>query len=109
MHASRNAPCPCGSGRKYKHCHGAPAKPRTGSARLPLEQARDLHRKGYLSEAEMLYREVLERSPRNADAMHMLGIALQDLGRIDEAIETHRRAVLLRPQDRDAHAQLLFS
>jgi preprotein translocase subunit SecA len=22
---SRNAPCPCGSGKKYKHCHGAPA------------------------------------------------------------------------------------
>ncbi|MDB5668938.1 MAG: secA [Alphaproteobacteria bacterium] len=21
--ASRNAPCPCGSGKKYKHCHGA--------------------------------------------------------------------------------------
>ncbi len=21
-HTSRNAPCPCGSGRKYKHCHG---------------------------------------------------------------------------------------
>ncbi|HKR25633.1 MAG TPA: preprotein translocase subunit SecA [Allosphingosinicella sp.] len=21
--ASRNAPCPCGSGRKFKHCHGA--------------------------------------------------------------------------------------
>jgi preprotein translocase subunit SecA len=20
---SRNAPCPCGSGQKYKHCHGA--------------------------------------------------------------------------------------
>ena len=23
MNISRNAPCPCGSGRKYKHCHGA--------------------------------------------------------------------------------------
>jgi preprotein translocase subunit SecA len=23
MDLSRNAPCPCGSGRKYKHCHGA--------------------------------------------------------------------------------------
>ncbi len=23
--SSRNAPCPCGSGRKYKHCHGATA------------------------------------------------------------------------------------
>ena len=22
---SRNAPCPCGSGRKYKHCHGQAA------------------------------------------------------------------------------------
>ena len=22
---SRNAPCPCGSGRKYKHCHGKAA------------------------------------------------------------------------------------
>jgi uncharacterized protein YecA (UPF0149 family) len=20
--ASRNGPCPCGSGKKYKHCHG---------------------------------------------------------------------------------------
>jgi preprotein translocase subunit SecA len=27
---SRNAPCPCGSGRKYKRCHGAP-----GAAPLP--------------------------------------------------------------------------
>jgi preprotein translocase subunit SecA len=25
--ASRNAPCPCGSGRKYKRCHGAPGTP----------------------------------------------------------------------------------
>ncbi|WP_324742773.1 preprotein translocase subunit SecA [Tsuneonella sp. CC-YZS046] len=23
MNISRNAPCPCGSGNKYKHCHGA--------------------------------------------------------------------------------------
>ncbi|MET0498147.1 MAG: SEC-C metal-binding domain-containing protein [Steroidobacteraceae bacterium] len=22
----RNEPCPCGSGKKYKHCHGALAK-----------------------------------------------------------------------------------
>ena len=21
--SNRNAPCPCGSGRKFKHCHGA--------------------------------------------------------------------------------------
>ena len=22
----RNEPCPCGSGRKYKQCHGAPGR-----------------------------------------------------------------------------------
>jgi preprotein translocase subunit SecA len=25
MGLSRNAPCPCGSGEKYKHCHGVAA------------------------------------------------------------------------------------
>jgi len=29
--ASRNAPCPCGSGRRYKECHGALAAPLAGS------------------------------------------------------------------------------
>lgn len=24
---SRNAPCPCGSGKRYKHCHGGPGSP----------------------------------------------------------------------------------
>jgi preprotein translocase subunit SecA len=23
INVQRNAPCPCGSGRKFKHCHGA--------------------------------------------------------------------------------------
>jgi tetratricopeptide (TPR) repeat protein len=26
----RNAPCPCGSGKKYKHCHGKPGKKKRG-------------------------------------------------------------------------------
>ncbi|MDQ3762541.1 MAG: SEC-C metal-binding domain-containing protein [Actinomycetota bacterium] len=25
----RNAPCPCGSGKKYKRCHGAPTTARS--------------------------------------------------------------------------------
>ena len=31
---SRNAPCPCGSGKKFKHCHGAIASAAAGVARL---------------------------------------------------------------------------
>jgi preprotein translocase subunit SecA len=30
---SRNAPCPCGSGNKYKHCHGAVGAKASGTAR----------------------------------------------------------------------------
>lgn len=26
LNIGRNEPCPCGSGKKYKHCHGNKAK-----------------------------------------------------------------------------------
>ena len=29
MKVGRNKPCPCGSGRKFKHCHGHPNAART--------------------------------------------------------------------------------
>jgi predicted O-linked N-acetylglucosamine transferase (SPINDLY family) len=45
-----------------------------------FERAQDLHRKGYLPEAEMLYREILQRSPRRADAMNSLGILYAQRG-----------------------------
>ena len=35
----RNDPCPCGSGRKFKQCHGRP-KPQAGITPLPAPQAR---------------------------------------------------------------------
>jgi hypothetical protein len=31
----RNEPCPCGSGKKYKHCHGALTDPPCAAAPLP--------------------------------------------------------------------------
>jgi len=35
----RNAPCPCGSGKKYKHCHGRPL-PKRSRKSLPPPQSR---------------------------------------------------------------------
>ena len=37
--AARNDPCPCGSGKKFKACHGAPAAAKTASL-LRLDQLR---------------------------------------------------------------------
>ena len=34
LNISRNAPCPCGSGNKYKHCHGAAGIPAVKAASL---------------------------------------------------------------------------
>ena len=35
----RNAPCPCGNGRKFKQCHGRP-QPKPSSKPLPVPQSR---------------------------------------------------------------------
>src|SRR6266540_2331906 len=87
MSVGRNDPCPCGSGRKYKHCHGAiastsdpPPEAPQADAKRSLQQARSLHLKGFLPEAESLYLEVLERSPRQADAKNLLGVLCAQRG-----------------------------
>lgn len=45
--SERNAPCPCGSGRKYKYCHGKP-----GRSSLPA-------RAGNIQQAALLFRQGL--------------------------------------------------
>lgn len=69
---SRNAPCPCGSGKRYKHCHGVAA----AGADHPvlLAQALVEQRAGRLDAAESLYRRALEETPDNPDALHMLAV-----------------------------------
>src|SRR5882757_679653 len=108
MSVGRNDPCPCGSGRKYKHCHGA-VPGRTGAGRPPgatsvdtppsLERARSLHQGGYLPEAESMYREVLKRLPRHADAMNMFGILRAQQGDPAAASEWIAKAVSIDPQN----------
>lgn len=65
----RNAPCPCGSGKKYKKCClGAPSRPDVSNRiiRLMREQR--------WSEAQELCRRVLEFTPDDADALYLLGV-----------------------------------
>ncbi len=51
----RNSPCPCGSGKKYKRCHGKPGR-RTEiqDPRSLLDQATQLARSGQLDQAIVL-------------------------------------------------------
>ncbi|WP_434623017.1 tetratricopeptide repeat protein [Azospirillum sp. B2RO_4] len=51
-----------------------------------LAQAVAHHQAGRIAEAERGYRAVLAADPRNADALHLLGVAALQSGRADEAV-----------------------
>jgi len=103
--ASRNAPCPCGSGRRYKECHGAigaasAADP--GALHAVLAEALADQQAGRLERAVAGYREVLARAPDHFDATHMLGVVHFQRGEFERALELVLRACALRPGDAGA-------
>lgn len=91
----RNDPCPCGSGRRYKYCHGRIG---TDPSPIPMEtpprgsggqrgqqasprgphplllEALTAHRTGLLSRAEALYRQALAEHPEDVEGLQMLGM-----------------------------------
>src|SRR6185503_634270 len=74
----RNVPCPCGSGRRFKHCCGREAATRY--------RALAAHRAGALGEAEALYRQALAENAGDVDALHMLGTVEYERMRYREAL-----------------------
>ena len=95
---SRNDPCPCGSGKRIKHCHGAletdaassPSDLSFGTSSAPSAlhlQALAVHRTGALRHAESLYRHAIERDPNDVESVHMLGVAQFERMRYREALE----------------------
>lgn len=100
--SGRNAPCPCGSGRKYKHCCAV----RSAQAEAHFQAARALHRTGRAAEAEPLYREALAIRPDMAEARFALADALRLAGQRDAAIAAYREAIAAQPGHAAAHNDL---
>lgn len=66
-------------------------------ARALIAKAAELHRAGRLEEAEGLYREILQRDPRNVEALRLLGsiaVASEHYGQAEKLLQ---RAVELAP------------
>jgi len=103
----RNDPCPCGSGKRYKHCHGAAgAAPEPPAARTKEQWAAagvEAHKAGRLDEAERCYREALAIDPGFAFAIHYLGVATEQRGRPQDAMPLLDRAVELSPLEPEFH------
>jgi tetratricopeptide (TPR) repeat protein len=62
-----------------------------------LSLALKRHQAGDLTEAEKLYREILAVEPRHADALHLLGVIANQVGKPDAAIELIGRAIEINP------------
>lgn len=87
----RNAPGPCGSGRKYKHCCAAggidrqPARSPGEPPRQRIDEALDAFRHGRLGESEGLLLQVLRGDPDEPEALHLLAALRHRQHRHDEA------------------------
>ncbi len=68
--------------------------------------ALDLMAEGHAEQAIKAFRASVAADPNFTDALHGLSRALQDLDRLDEAIEVSQRIAQLDPEDVLAHTSL---
>ena len=105
-----NDPCPCGSGRKWKRCHGlrATAAPGPGAGAAAAiaaatAVAERLMASGRVAEAQDAYVAILEREPRNVDALLAMAQLAQRAG--DDDASRHYHALLAEAHPDNARAQ----
>jgi protein O-GlcNAc transferase len=77
--------------------------PRTRHSKTVTEQGDEHVKAGRYADAERCYRQVMASDAQYPKAVVMLGFALREQGRIDEAREVLERAVLSAPEDADSH------
>src|SRR5438552_2273870 len=103
----RNEPCPCGSGKKFKRCHGSGAEAAPPAVSTPpiapqtvpalLAQAGIWQRAGRLADAERAYRAVLDSIPDHPAALERLGVLAAQTGDARSALALLQRAARRDP------------
>jgi tetratricopeptide (TPR) repeat protein len=105
---ARNAPCPCGSGRKYKRCclplhSGSNRQHNSNQSVIPTPQflsdlddlsnsVIDLIDEGRLDEAEDVCHELLARYPDQIDGVDRLAMLYEARGDKQKAAQYYRKA-----------------
>ncbi len=121
---SRNDPCPCNSGKKYKHCCQKPEEAQaasqmatkvinvrpqiSSSPSIPeyLQLAIEYHKTGHLPQAEAIYQRILQVAPDHPGALHFLGLIAGQVGKYEIAIELISKALVFKPDYAEAHCNL---
>jgi tetratricopeptide (TPR) repeat protein len=119
VRVGRNDPCPCGSGRKYKHCcqakEPAAASP-ASSAPLPRAKLKAMYDAakahagaGRWAEAALLFEALARENPKNATSLFNLGWTYVRCARFKEAASILQRAIELRPSHIEALINLTIA
>jgi tetratricopeptide (TPR) repeat protein len=102
---SRNDPCPCNSGKRYKECHGK-ALANTGSGAVTpanidalVGEAIQLHQSGNIQGAVDRYTRILAQEPENPNALHFIGLAQYQSGQPSIAMEAMWRSLVLTAKE----------
>jgi tetratricopeptide (TPR) repeat protein len=102
MSPGRNESCPCGSGRRFKHCCGRERPPATAAAQPAQESsAWQLLQAGSAAQAEAECERVLARAPLHGQTLVCLALARHAQGKDGlAALESASRAL---PNDAAVH------
>lgn len=120
MKLGRNDPCHCGSGEKYKRCHGKlgiqpafqPVRQQAHSAvhGTPSQQEINtlmvLFNEGRLAEIITLAQRMTESFPMSGVGWKVLGVAFNQMGRGADALVPMKKAIALSPGDVEVHYNL---
>jgi protein O-GlcNAc transferase len=97
MKPERNAPCPCGSGKKYKRCCGLQTADIGNAA--SIGKARSAYEHGDLQETMRICNEILVLDPPEPTANHLRGLVELQHENFDAAEKYIQIAARARPRD----------
>lgn len=109
----KNDPCPCGSTKKYKHCcqrkeKKLQTKPAQNVAQITtwLQLGMQSLRLERLQQAKVLYEQVLQANPRQAEALQWLGVIQHKQGNSTRALDFIGQAIAINPENAFTYSTL---
>ena len=74
-----------------------------------LEEAIRLHQQGKIHKAESIYRQLLEKNPKNSDALHLLGLIAYQTGNHQGAVDMIDGAIEINPNVASYYSNLAIA